>query len=38
MSNFLAQEFASMVSAPKQEAEILLEGFGIPSSRLTVVH
>jgi aldehyde dehydrogenase (NAD+) len=35
MSNFLAQEFASMVSAPKQEAEILLEGFGIPSNRLT---
>ncbi len=34
MSNFLAQEFASMVSAPKQEAEILLEGFGIPAARL----
>jgi len=34
MSNFLAEEFASMVSAPKQEVEILLEGFGIAAIRL----
>ena len=34
MTSFLEKEFASILSAPKEEAEEILEGFGFPAARL----
>ena len=34
MSAFLEQEFASILSAPKEEASTILEALGVPASRL----
>ena len=34
MSAFLEQEFASILSAPKEEASTILEALGVPDSRL----
>ncbi len=35
MTSFLQQEFASILSAPKEEAASILEGLGIPAAKLT---
>ena len=35
MTSFLQQEFASILSAPKEEAASVLEAFGFPAAKLT---